>query len=696
MIRKMLYFLLALVLPVVACQREAIINTTVELGFSAGTEVPVKTSFGPSEEGKRLMYWTTSDVVGLKVDYGESLWQARVNPAPDCRTAIFSAALTIPESGSFTIQAVTPRSAFLSADATAKTLKLNIPATQSPKKDDSDAKGQVLVANTTLTSAPAEAVNLTFSHVTAYAQLSLTNVPTSSAVSAIEITSSVPLVGEWTYDPATKTCVASNASSTITLNTDKKTNILFGVAPVDMSGAVLTVNMTTGAGLVSKEFTLTGSHAFRSGVISKITLDMTGASVPEKKGISVLAIGNSFSVDAMQYLYGILKAAGQDDIVLGNLYIGGCTLQTHASHFASNNGAYTYYKNTTGSWTSTGSYKPLSALTERDWDYITLQQASGSSGIASTYDPYLGQVLAVVKEKCPGAKLLWHMTWAYQQNSTHSEFPKYDSDQMTMYNAIVSAVQSQVLTNTSFTGVIPCGTAVQNLRTSKLGDNTTRDGYHMSYDIGRYVTGLMWARVLTGATIEGNTYRPSGYAYSTETVGILTESVENAFLKPYEVTKSTYEPEPYTPPAGLSDILKNAGYNPDSYEALALTITKKAYYNSTSNSTMQCAASGSTASNLVQFAATQIIPKAQIPNGSVIVLKDGFQYRPEGWTSLSTKNASSARPGNVTTQVVEVNDTWWASWNYRAFNLAKKGNPNLTDAEQEELLSCFAIFVPKN
>ena len=313
MIRKTFYSLLAMVLPLMACQREAIDNKTVELVFSAGTEVPVKTSFGPSKEGTRLMYWSTSDVVGLKVDFGESLWQTRVNPTPDCRSAVFSAALTIPESGSFSIQAVSPRTAFLSADATAKTLKLNIPASQTPKADDSDAKGQVLVANTTLTSAPEGAVNLTFSHVTAYAQLSLTNVPTSSAVSAIEITSSVPLVGEWTYDPATKTCVASDASSKITLKTDKKANLLFGVAPVDMSGAVLTVTLTTGVGPVTKEFTLTGSHAFRSGVVSKITLDMTGATVPEKKGISVLAIGNSFSVDALQSLYGLLAAAGRRD-----------------------------------------------------------------------------------------------------------------------------------------------------------------------------------------------------------------------------------------------------------------------------------------------------------------------------------------------------------------------------------------------
>ena len=54
------------------------------------------------------------------------------------------------------------------------------------------------------------------------------------------------------------------------------------------------------------------------------------AILPKGKSFKVLAIGNSFSIDAMQYLYGLAKDTGYTDIVLGNLYIGGCTLQTHA------------------------------------------------------------------------------------------------------------------------------------------------------------------------------------------------------------------------------------------------------------------------------------------------------------------------------------------------------------------------------
>ena len=103
----------------------------------------------------------------------------------------------------------------------------------------------------------------------------------------------------------------------------------------------------------------------------------------EPKGdgvLSVLAIGNSFSVDGMEYLYDILKAAGEEKVFLGNLFIAGCTLATHDGHFQADEAAYTYYTNSTGTWNKATAYKPLAALEERDWDIITLQQASGYRG----------------------------------------------------------------------------------------------------------------------------------------------------------------------------------------------------------------------------------------------------------------------------------------------------------------------------
>ena len=416
------------------------------------------------------------------------------------------------------------------------------------------------------------------------------------------------------------------------------------------------------------------------------------------KSLYILAIGNSFSWDAMEYLYQILQELGYKDIFLGNLYIGGCTLATHANNITQNSGAYEYRTNSTGTWTSTNGFSANKAMKERDWDFVSMQQASGSSGMADTYEPYLSTIVEAVKKNCPNAKRMWHMTWAYQGNSTHSEFSKYGKNQMTMYEAIVNCVKTKVVARGDFNIVIPCGTAVQNLRTSYLGDNITRDGYHMSYNNGRLLTGLMWARQITGKSIADITYKPSSYTYTDDQITVIKDAVEKAYTKPYEVTESVIPPTPpeYVYPTDeLKSLFTGAGYSLDAYEAVPLIIENKAYYNSTSSSTVVSAATGSTATNLVQFAATQIFQKSQIPNGSVIVLKSGYQYRPEGWTDLTTKNASSARPGNVTTSIVVVNDSWWGSWNYRAFNLAKASNPNLTDAEQETLRSCFAIFKPK-
>ena len=93
------------------------------------------------------------------------------------------------------------------------------------------------------------------------------------------------------------------------------------------------------------------------------------------------------------------------------------------------------------------------------------------------------------------------------------------------------------------------------------------------------------------------------------------------------------------------------------------------------------------------YAATRLFQKPEIPNGSIIVQKPGYQYRPEGWTALNQKTDS--RPGVVQDQIVVVDDAWWGDFNYRGFNLSKTGAPSLSDAEQAQLEKSFGIFVPR-
>ena len=54
-----------------------------------------------------------------------------------------------------------------------------------------------------------------------------------------------------------------------------------------------------------------------------------------------LIVGNSFSNDVMEYVFDIASAAGVKDMVLGNLYIGNCSLETHLKHAKADDGAYT-------------------------------------------------------------------------------------------------------------------------------------------------------------------------------------------------------------------------------------------------------------------------------------------------------------------------------------------------------------------
>lgn len=269
----------------------------------------------------------------------------------------------------------------------------------------------------------------------------------------------------------------------------------------------------------------------------KITTVETTTKDPNS--IKILGIGNSFTDDGMWLLYQVLESVGYTDITLGILYIGGCSLEKHWINAQTNAASYTYRKNTTGSYTSTNNVSILTGMNDEDWDFVTLQQASGVSGMIDTYNSDLiNMVKYINKIKSENCKLLWQMTWAYQQDSTHSEFVNYNNDQLTMYNAICNATKEKIVTNSNFFAVIPSGTAIQNYRTSLVGDKLTRDGYHLNSAYGRYTAALTWMIMLTGKSAYDCTYIPSGV--TAQQALIAKESATNACLNMFEITNSKY------------------------------------------------------------------------------------------------------------------------------------------------------------
>lgn len=249
------------------------------------------------------------------------------------------------------------------------------------------------------------------------------------------------------------------------------------------------------------------------------------------QGIKILAIGNSFSMDAMEYLYQMFRDFTDEPVVLGDLYIPGCSLETHWRSAEGNLPNYEYYKNIDGNWDMRPNVSILDAILQEDWDIITMQQNSGRSGLPETYQPYLSNLIDYVLKNAtnPNVKLAWHMTWAYQSDSAHHDFPNYHNNQLEMYQKIKEAVRTAVLTLNRFSYIIPAGAAIQNAR-AFFGDTLTRDGYHLSIPLGRYIAGLSWVAALTGFDYAKIRYLPEGIDRSQ--LPLIIEAVKKAAEQP--------------------------------------------------------------------------------------------------------------------------------------------------------------------
>lgn len=233
--------------------------------------------------------------------------------------------------------------------------------------------------------------------------------------------------------------------------------------------------------------------------------------------MKVLCIGNSFSIDAVENNLVELAAERGIDLTVGNLYIGGCSLERHALNMRGDSAVYSYrlmrQDKAQQMFTRevTDSVSILWALASDEWDVVTMQQASHYSGQWFTYEPWLSELIDSVRLHIQDkTKIYWYMTWAYQQDAKHPAFvPNYNGSQAYMYDEILGC-NRQVLANHPFDGFIPGGIAVQQARATKLGDTFCRDGYHLSYTCGRYLMACLWLEVLTGQSAVGCTFMPEG------------------------------------------------------------------------------------------------------------------------------------------------------------------------------------------
>lgn len=254
--------------------------------------------------------------------------------------------------------------------------------------------------------------------------------------------------------------------------------------------------------------------------------------------VRVLAIGNSFSMDAVeQNLWQIAAADGQQMIIV-NMYIGGCSIERHVNNIRTNKADYRYCRIDAGGQRTVREGVSLADIIgEEPWDYVSVQQASHDSGLPATY-ALLPELVQWVRTQAPTAEVVFHQTWAYAKTSSHSGFANYGRDQQTMYNAIIGTTRAEAR-KAGIRRFIPSGTAVQNARGTALGDDLTRDGYHLSHGVGRYIAAATWYEALCHRSVVGNAYVPDGSEPGTEALTpeecrLAQKAVHKAVKRPFK------------------------------------------------------------------------------------------------------------------------------------------------------------------
>jgi len=301
--------------------------------------------------------------------------------------------------------------------------------------------------------------------------------------------------------------------------------------------------------------------------------------------LKILCIGNSYSKDTVYYVPQILKDAGIESFELGHLYIANCSVLRHYANLIEDptlypekgvqNYQYRLYSDS--KWVQTDEYPIKDAITSDNWDYVVIQHMS--KGILEPdldEVEYYKKLVAEVKKYLPDATYVWNMTWANEQSKIK------DMTQMEKYELITKNTATYYSADGEVSFFNPIGTAIQNARSSYLGDTLNRDGSHLSYSVGCYTAGLTFVGSITGCDITKVTWYPSeeggnAYPITEAEYKIAVESAANALATPLAVTESIYESEADADPTVLYKVTKSDGTDESIREATDLNGILTAY-----------------------------------------------------------------------------------------------------------------------
>jgi len=261
----------------------------------------------------------------------------------------------------------------------------------------------------------------------------------------------------------------------------------------------------------------------------------------EGKTVKILAIGNSFSNNALHYFRDIVLASS-NQVVTAHAMIGGCDFERHMRHVD----AFEANPEDPAGHPYPGKKSLKALLTQERWEYVTIQQVSHKSFKPETFQPHADRLIAYIRKHAPQAEIVVHQTWAYRDDHPFWGLKDFNTD--VMYRGLRAAYDG--FAKEKGFRLIPSGDAMEAARRDPawgkfipdptfdpktavypaLPKNEKRSlhgGYNWRKDAktgkftlgwdkfhanppGEYLLGCVWFEFFFGQSVVGNSFLPKG------------------------------------------------------------------------------------------------------------------------------------------------------------------------------------------
>lgn len=251
--------------------------------------------------------------------------------------------------------------------------------------------------------------------------------------------------------------------------------------------------------------------------------------------LSILAIGNSFSENAIDSLPSLVSNIESiSNVALYKATINSSSLEEHYNNLLVSENLYSFAESSNKNnykWSKSSMISLTEVLQQYNYDIIVLQQVSGLSGKWESIQPYIMEVINLIKANTSyEPTFVWHMTWSYDADAIHPCFELYNYSEEQMYREILQ-VSQDIISNTPIDFVIPSAIMVNILRNLNPTIDYTCDGYHILQGLGNIALSSLWYQTLIYPFTKNsvvNCFKNSDYNLSQDQINDIIYAVNNS------------------------------------------------------------------------------------------------------------------------------------------------------------------------